>query len=633
MTPLTRDRPSQASPVFLSYAAPDTKFVSRLASDLQAAGVSVLTNREVIGSVNRGSASVDALDQACAVILVLSSSSAKSRHVEDELRQFVGAPIIPVVLEDVEWGLLWWAKANRPIAFHRTPYAGAFQTLLAALPDAARTSSAVEDQPPRLAKQQFEPPPPQALAAQTAGRRVEVTVLLGDFTHLNADVIALKYARGLTGVAQLVADALGETQEDIGKRLRSSGGRFLLPGQGRIGATQVLFVDVGPLYAFGLNQIRQFLHDVLRDLRLKAPTTHHLGVTLHGVTFGIKPAQSLEAELQGITDALQAGDYPPQLEKITIIDRHKAHVEVLQATLSKMLPDHTIEAAPLADVQPPAPTPAGPIPGPRFDVFISYKSDDATYAQQVSEFLRSQRLLVFFSRESLPQLGSDEYHQQIDQAIETTRHMIVVTSSGAHAMAKWVQYEWRLFLGEKLAGRKPGNLMCVIAGDMRIDDLPISLRNREVVRLLPEELPRLLQYTKGASQSADRQDPSSSAGSDSHPQDFVAQPKPVEASEVITISNFVLARTEVLRDVSWLAAADRAASLSIAGQQGWRLPSIEELQLIKRAAVVPMEYCYWSGKEAPNNEAFYLHFDDGRVGRGPKGFSKGVGAVFVKPRR
>ena len=73
--------------------------------------------------------------------------------------------------------------------------------------------------------------------------------------------------------------------------------------------------------------------------------------------------------------------------------------------------------------------------------------------------------------------------------------MIVVTSSGAHAMAKWVQYEWRLFLGEKLAGRKSGNLMCVIAGGMQIDDLPITLRNREVVRLFPEELPRLLQYT------------------------------------------------------------------------------------------------------------------------------------------
>ena len=104
---------------------------------------------------------------------------------------------------------------------------------------------------------------------------------------------------------------------------------------------------------------------------------------------------------------------------------------------------------------------------------------------------------MFFSRESLPRLGSDEYHEQIDLAIEKARHMVLVTTSGEHARAKWVDYEWRLFLGEKLAGRKTGKLVSVIAGSMTIGDLPIALRHREVIQLTPGDLGRLLQYVKG----------------------------------------------------------------------------------------------------------------------------------------
>jgi hypothetical protein len=74
--------------------------------------------------------------------------------------------------------------------------------------------------------------------------------------------------------------------------------------------------------------------------------------------------------------------------------------------------------------------------------------------------------------------------------------MVVVASSGKHALAKWVQYEWRLFLGERLAGRKTGNLVTVIAGEAAIADLPISLRNREVVGLASGEQERLCEYLR-----------------------------------------------------------------------------------------------------------------------------------------
>jgi len=61
--------------------------------------------------------------------------------------------------------------------------------------------------------------------------------------------------------------------------------------------------------------------------------------------------------------------------------------------------------------------------------------------------------------------------------------------------AQWVKYEWRLFLGEKLAGRKGGNLITVIAGGMQMRELPIGLRHREVVAI--DEIERLLDYLTG----------------------------------------------------------------------------------------------------------------------------------------
>ena len=72
--------------------------------------------------------------------------------------------------------------------------------------------------------------------------------------------------------------------------------------------------------------------------------------------------------------------------------------------------------------------------------------------------------------------------------------MVVVSSAAKNINARWVEYEWRLFLGEKLAGRKQGNLVTVLAGGLSPSELPISLRHLEAVPLVSEEVARLLRY-------------------------------------------------------------------------------------------------------------------------------------------
>jgi hypothetical protein len=466
------------------------------------------------------------------------------------------------------------------------------------------------------------------------GRSVKLDLRVGDVANVEADVVAVKYAEGLFGSALALARALGKTEEDLGEVLASVGSKHVLPGAGRIKAQKALFLSVVSLAQFDYIDVERFAFDVLDALKSSVPEVRHLALTLHGIGFGLSPSKVLHSEIKGCSDAIKARAYPQQLEGITIIDRDEEIVEQLKSTLAYLLPRQVIEtpSAPAPSTQARSSQADNLIPpSAGFDVFISYKSADIEHARRVYDLLVSKDLRVFFSKESLPRLGSGEYHKQIDVAIEKTRHMVVVTSSRANVEAKWVEYEWRMFLRLFLKGRKTGNLITVITEEMDIEALPNALGGFEAIRLIPGELERLLEYVK--------KDESVDEGQDA-PAVPPSLPRAVEGrvdvSDILTdpnrftrIADFFVSRTEVLEDTSWLRAREYAGNLAIDGTGGWRLPTIDQLRHIRTASLFPEEYCYWSRKEAGRDEAYYVHYDDGHVGRGPKTFGNGLRAIFV----
>ena len=127
-------------------------------------------------------------------------------------------------------------------------------------------------------------------------------------------------------------------------------------------------------------------------------------------------------------------------------------------------------------------------------VFISVKSEDFPYAQQVYDFLLGKGIDVFFCRESLKTLGRSDYRHEIDQALEETDHMVVVTSRPENVRSEWVEAEWGIFINEKRSGRKKGNLVTMTAGNMQPSDLPPSLRYYEVIPLNESGMQLLLKY-------------------------------------------------------------------------------------------------------------------------------------------
>jgi hypothetical protein len=130
------------------------------------------------------------------------------------------------------------------------------------------------------------------------------------------------------------------------------------------------------------------------------------------------------------------------------------------------------------------------------DVFISAKSEDFEYAQRIYEFLNENGLSAFLSIKSLPDLGNSDYMIEIDNALDNTKHMIVVTSSKEHVVSSWVAAEWRLFIKEKRSGNKLGNLITLTIGSLRAGDLPASLRYYEVIPFEEDNFSRIIQYLK-----------------------------------------------------------------------------------------------------------------------------------------
>ena len=56
----------------------------------------------------------------------------------------------------------------------------------------------------------------------------------------------------------------------------------------------------------------------------------------------------------------------------------------------------------------------------KYDVFLSYKSEDHRIAMKVNRFLTENGLTVFFSEESLSDFGMSEYSESIDKAIDAS---------------------------------------------------------------------------------------------------------------------------------------------------------------------------------------------------------------------
>ena len=115
----------------------------------------------------------------------------------------------------------------------------------------------------------------------------------------------------------------------------------------------------------------------------------------------------------------------------------------------------------------------------KYDVFISSKSEDYGLAEQVYVFLVNNGLKVFLSSRELDQLGEADYSKAIDEAIDNTKHMIVVSSNLSYIKEKWVKHEWSTFCDDLKGGYRDGNIITILSEAIQLKDLPASIRHKQ----------------------------------------------------------------------------------------------------------------------------------------------------------
>jgi hypothetical protein len=112
----------------------------------------------------------------------------------------------------------------------------------------------------------------------------------------------------------------------------------------------------------------------------------------------------------------------------------------------------------------------------KFDVFISYKSEDNDLAFWLFDFLESKNISVFCSGKSIPMMGESEYAKVIDIALEESQSLIVLGTKPEYFDSGWVSYEWRSFMNEIHSQRKTNGRIFTLTQDIPISSLPYALR-------------------------------------------------------------------------------------------------------------------------------------------------------------
>ena len=78
----------------------------------------------------------------------------------------------------------------------------------------------------------------------------------------------------------------------------------------------------------------------------------------------------------------------------------------------------------------------------KYDVFVSYSSNDRPWAKQLADDLTTRNFKVFYDRTNLD-IG-DPWEEQLDDSLDLSQHLIVLWS-GSSAEKKYVEYERTYF--------------------------------------------------------------------------------------------------------------------------------------------------------------------------------------------
>lgn len=163
---------------------------------------------------------------------------------------------------------------------------------------------------------------------------VALDLVCGDVLELNCDVLVLKYAQAFYGADQAVARVLGLNTTWSGP---GPGEYLLLATGGQLPCRQVLFCGVVTLWDFGYSEIRQFASEALAWLGRQGLLRGVVGMTMHGVGYGLDEREAFTAQVAGLLEHLTRKAAPGSLQQILIAERDANRYQRLQPLLRSVL--------------------------------------------------------------------------------------------------------------------------------------------------------------------------------------------------------------------------------------------------------------------------------------------------------
>ena len=197
---------------------------------------------------------------------------------------------------------------------------------------------------------------------------IKVTLESGNVLSVSGDVLALKYAQARHGADRGAAEKFRDAGRTLPKPKEWEAAKLVDSPRG-IKAKQTLVVGTHHLweydpefrYQFGYGDVRKlnamFISGLI-DHPVKSVVT-----TLHGQGVELDMFGVFDSALKGFQSAINRGQFPPSLERVSIVMKNDEHRNILQRRLEEILPNGIIKAnAPITSVVMPRGSP---------DVFVA----------------------------------------------------------------------------------------------------------------------------------------------------------------------------------------------------------------------------------------------------------------------
>lgn len=170
------------------------------------------------------------------------------------------------------------------------------------------------------------------------GREVEIRIAEQDALAAEVDVLVLKHAQESLGLDAFAKERLGL---DLKLNL-PPGQERIVPGRPAVGAETVVFLGVPRISDFGYSEIRHFARRAMSLVAAERPAAREVGITLHGIGFGLDEGACFEAEVSGLLDAIAAGAISGSLERVSILETKPNRARRLSERLARLLPGGSV---------------------------------------------------------------------------------------------------------------------------------------------------------------------------------------------------------------------------------------------------------------------------------------------------